>query len=285
MATAAYVGFKPLHEAHAIEQLIAAVQFDRPIDDAAIRAVSEVMTRFQDALPGRSEIRGMGFQVGPLGVTPIAPSTSELPSGVVRTLSDGRGVVVKELRVDRQSVVFRSLVYTRWDAVWGEAGRYLSELLPVLGETNVAAYSLAYVDKFVWSGTPETCRPALLLRQGSPYISPGIFDATDLWHCHSGRFVTSGGPSRRLEVVDLDCVDETDSGMSDAKPVRVVRISTTITDQFNQPGFQSVTMPAAQGTAHLERGFVELHTLLKTVFAAIVSDEAATQVGLNANAG
>lgn len=285
MATAAEKqGFRPVHEAHAIEQLVATVQFEQPLADDAIRAAMDVMSRFNDVLPGRNEIRGMGFQIGPQGVTPIASRISGVPDGIVRTFSDGRGVVVKELRLDRQSLVFRTLTYTRWDAVWGEARRYFEVLLPIFGGINIAAYALSYVDKFIWTGSLEKCRPIALLKPSSPYISPASFEATDLWHCHFGRFVAAGEQTKRLEVVDFDCIDEADALGATQEAVRVVRISTTVTDFFNQPGFSAYLLPADESMPQLDRAFSALHSLLKDVFGAIVGDEAAIQVGLN-NAG
>lgn len=285
MATAAALdGFRPMHEAHAIEQLIVTVQFEAPLADAAIKSVIEIMGQFQDSLPGKNDIRGMGFQFGPNGVTPISQYTPEMPHGIIRTLTDGKGVVVKELRVDRQSLVFRTLNYTRWDNVWAETRGYFSKLLPTLENTNIAAYSLAYLDKFVWEGSRQTCRPERLLKQHSRYISPASFDANDLWHCHSGRFISANNQTKRLEVVDVDCVDEVDGTSINAEPTRVVRISTTLTDFLSQPGFPPVQLQANKSLEQLDIALTEQHNSLKQVFSAIVSDEIANLVGLNANA-
>lgn len=278
-------GFRPLHEAHAIEQLIVSIQFDRPLADAGMRAANAVMSRFQEALPGRSDIMGVGFQVGPQGVMPITQMVSDAPNGVVRTLSDRRGVVVKELRIDRQALVFRTLMYTRWDAVWGEAREYFSQLLPALGDCGLAAYGLTYHDKFVWDGPRESCTPNSLLREGSPYISHAVFGSRDLWHSHTGQFVATGGPARRLQVINIDCVDEADGSKSPPEPTRVVRIATALTDFLNQAEHAQVSIPVSESMGHLDGAFAELHGMLKTVFLQIVSNDAAQQVGLDPNAG
>ena len=279
---AAQVGFRPVHEAHAIEHLLATIHFDRPIDDHGIRTAIELMAQFQVELPGRNEIRGMGFQIGPQGVMPLTQGgPSEVPDGLVRFLMDGRGVMVKELRVDRQSIVFRTQAYTRWDAVWSEARGYIQALLPRLGVANLSAYSLAYVNKFIWTGSPESAQSESLFRPDSPYVTSKSLEAKDLWHCHTGRFESNSTQVKRLEAVNLDCADEQDEA---GQPQRVVRISTTITDIFNQPGFTPHQVNGEEALPMLDRAFPELHIVLKDVFSKIVSDSVAAQIGLDVNA-
>ena len=279
---AAQVGFRPVHEAHAIEHLLATIHFDRPIDDNGIRTAIELMAQFQAELPGRNEIRGMGFQIGPHGVMPLTyAGAAEVPDGLVRFLMDGRGVLVKELRVDRQSIVFRTQAYTRWDAVWSEVRGYIQTLLPRLGVANLSAYSLAYVDKFIWTGPPVSAKPESLFRSNSPYVASKSLQATDLWHCHTGRFESTSAEVKRLEAVNLDCADEPDEA---GQPQRVVRISTTITDIFNQPGSKPHQVNGEEALPMLDRAFPELHRVLKGVFSQIVSDAVAAQVGLDVHA-
>jgi hypothetical protein len=282
MATAAQNGgFRPVHEAHAIEQVIATIQFDRPLDGAPIRAADQALVRYEQALPGRSEIRAMGIQFGPAGVSAVTPQMTDAPNGIARSVSDGRGVVVKELRIDRQSLMFRTQVYTRWDAVWAEAREYFGTLLGLVGDVNVGGYGLAYVDKFIWTGAPGTCRPTDLIRTDAPFVSRASLDATDLWHCHSGRFSIVDGRIKRLENVDFDCIDEPASTLG-GEPQRAVRISTQFTDLLNQPGAYQWNLAAREAMPELDAEFVTLHNLLKNVFGQIVNDDAARKVGLHA---
>ncbi len=275
--------FRPMHEAHSIEQVVITVRFDRPLTDEAIRSADETMSSLQDALPRRDSIQGMAFQVGPQGVMPIAPPIVDVPNGIARTRTDNGGALIKDLRIDRQSINFRTFEYTRWEAVWTEAREYFGSLLPRLGETNIAAYALSYVDKFVWTGSRQTCRPTSLLKSGSLYVSPASFDADDLWHCHSGRFISANGHTKRLEAVNIDCVDENDITGITPQLVRVVRISTTLTDFLNQQGFLPRELPVTDAIGYLDGAAQELHSSLKSMFGAIVNDDTADQVGLNAS--
>lgn len=275
------MGFVPVHEAHAIEQLTAVVNFDHALDDSEMLEADKVLARFDAALPGRAEIRGVGFQFGPLGVVPIASTPgNDAPNGIVRNISDPRGAILKELRLERQSILFRTTSYTRWDKVWGEAKEYFGALLPLFGEACVSAYSLAYSDKFIWRGEKVQCRAAGLLRADSPYVAPGIFKAVDLWHCHSGRFIQSESGAKRLEVVDLDCIDEIELGMAGPESIRVVRISTNLTDQLVHPESTAKPLSAKGGISALDSAFVAFHTQLKDVFESIVTDEMAIKVGM-----
>lgn len=286
MATAAaQARFKPLHDAHAIEQLAASIQFEQPLSDDAVRSAISAMAEFQPTLKGFQDIRGVGFQFGPGGLVPLSHAQSALPDGHVRFAMDEAGVMLRELRIDRQSLVFRTQAYTRWDAVWGEAGGYISQLLPLLGDATISAFSLHYIDKFIWSGAPETCRPSSLFRPGSAYLTPRSLNSEDLWHCHSGQFRSGSAEVKRLEVVDIDCVDEFVGGSQTlSSPQRVIRIGTVITDRFNQAGYAPRQVVCRDATDAANQTFPVLHTELKRVFSEILSDEYATRIGLNTNA-
>lgn len=283
-SVAAQNSFKPVHEAHAIEQLIVAVQFDTPLPDDAISAVNEAMAGFGDELPARNDIRGMGFQIGPNGVMPIAHAIADRPDGVVRHRTNERGVQIKELRIDRQNLVFRTLLYTRWDAIWMETQRYFNEILKNLEGINVGSYGLTYIDKFIWQGSLDTCHPTLLLRDDSPYVTAKCLNAQDLWHSHSGMFSRASDHIKRLEVVDLDCVDELDEQVGFGAPSqRIVRVSINVVDILNQPGHDPRLISGAKAMEELSRGFSELHSIQKRIAGEIFTKETATRIGLILN--
>lgn len=280
--TAAQDGFRPVHEAHAIEQVLIAIQFAAPLVDDALRTVFEATNHLTDTLPGRHEIRGMGFQIGVNGVMPLASQiVGEMPSGVVRSSTDGSGVLVKELRIDRQSLVFRTQVYAGWAAVWAETSRYFDSVLQHVGTTQVASYGLTYIDKFIWQGRPETCSPGALLKLDSPYIAPKSFEARDLWHTHSGRFLRNSDFVKRLEAVDVDCLDEPDLRVGSTQNFqRVVRVATNVVDFYNQPGFAARVISGEEARQGMVSAFAELHAQQKVVISQILNAEAAQRIGL-----
>lgn len=279
MATATgKTGFVPVHDAHAIEQLTATVAFARPLSDTEMRKAAESLSHFESTLPGLHQILGMGFSIGPQGVNPIMSNVAGVPAGVIRTFTSPKGLVVKELKLERQALTYRTLEYTRWDSVWGEARGYFAGVLAELPrELLLSGYVLSYSDKFIWQGELAEMRADLLLRSGSRFVSPSTFEANDLWHCHSGQFLRAGEAVKRLVVVDCDCVDEQDAGPSQ----RVVRIGTTMTEMLNQPGYAPLDVPLPDAMSRLDTSFPELHKLLKGVFAEVVNDAAAEAVALN----
>ena len=197
---------------------------------------------------------------------------------MLRTYTDPKGVVVKELKLERQALTFRTLAYTRWSTVWKEARNYFEVVLArVPNEVMLSGYTLSYSDKFIWHGVASEMDVNLLLRQDSEYITPKTFSANDLWHCHSGQFVRAKESVKRLIVVDCDCVDEQEFGANR----RVVRIGTTLTELLNQPGFEQSTIPLPSSMNTLDEAFRILHNELKKVFSEIVSDAIAETVGLN----
>jgi hypothetical protein len=209
----------------------------------------------------------------------------ELPSGVVRSLADARGVLIKELLIDRQNVVFRSQAYTRWDAFWAEASSYVDEVLSHIGAANIGSYGLTYVDRFIWTGPPETCRPIDLLRTSSPHIAPKSLDAHDLWHCHSGSFTRISDTVKRLQVVDLDSLDDLDmQGGQIPTMKRSIRIAINVADMYNQPGYASHFVNGSAARGELGQQFAELHTQQKRVIAEILNDASAARIGLHKNA-
>lgn len=275
--------FVPLHDAHAIDQLVATVQFASRLTDGELDAIGSAMAHFQEQLPNTHQVRGVTFNFGPEGITPVQQADAAAPDGFVRFLADGK-TALKELRVDRDSLVFRTQVYTRWDAVWKEARSYFDKVLALLEPGRVSALGLLYVDKFIWMGPPDACRPSFLLRDDSPYMTMNSLASQDLWHCHSGRFLKAAADVKRLEVVDIDCLDEPHETAAGAVQRRVLRIATAVTDIYNQPGFEPRKQPQGNVIDDAEVAFSGLHIELKRVLSEIISDTYAARVGLNINA-
>ncbi|MFN9476405.1 TIGR04255 family protein [Acidovorax sp.] len=271
------VAFRPLHESHAIEQVVISVHFANVLPEEVLRAGAASMLQFKKELGGQQDITGVNLSLGPGGVAPMV-----LPSfqGQARFATDNAGVLLKELRLEAQAIVFRSQRYTRWNALWKEAGKYLEALLACAGDAQIASLNLQYTDKFLWQSSPGSCRSDLLLRRDSPFVAPRIFDAGDLWHCHSGRFERLNDAVQRLEIVDLDCIDEGPE-QPGTEPTRAVLITTSVSDRFNRPGYHAVDFPARQALAGINEVFNNLHTQVKSVFSQIITDEISDSIGMN----
>lgn len=265
--------FEPLHQAHAIEQVSCAVQFGTPLADNGIKKASEIANGFKAELPGGGPTQGIRFQFGP----GIVPAQAAVSGGVVRTKSRADGVVESELRVERQLLSFRTILYTRWDKVWGEAGKYFGELLPIYAASaKVAGINLSYVDKFVWSGDPTACRPADLLKPGSKYVAPHVFDQNDFWHSYTGAFVRNDDRTKRLVNVNVDYLEES----SDEKLRRVVAITTVLTDLMNQDGYTPFELAPDTASKEVGAHMQDLHNFAKIAFGDVINAEMSKRIDL-----
>lgn len=267
--------FEPIHEAHAIEQVLFVLQIDRPLDEVDFAAVCEVANQFKSELPGSVEIQGLALRIdarGPSGPIPSGPTVGR----VFRKMRPD-GTVESELRVDKDSVTFRTSLYTRWDAIWTQARRYFDALVPkYVAQAGISGISLNFVDKFLWIGATSECRPSLLLRPGSKYLCPHVYSAQDLWHSHTGAFLRISNEIKRLLNINVDYLDENrPNGIQ-----RVVAITTVLTDLMNQPGYTQSQVVAKDAAEFLDAQMKQLHTFGKEVFGNTINDEMCRRIAL-----
>ena len=274
-------GFEPLHDAHAIEQVVFAIQFQGQLDDDAFKHVCDALDPVTDDLPKKVPIPGSNvvgqnftFTFGPIST----PASSAHVAKIYQNVQPD-GTVGIEFKIDRGSVVFRTTLYTRWAATWSRARKYYDVVLPMYAaKLSVAGVSLNYVDKFVWTGAPADCRPALLLGQNSKYLCPHVYDSTDLWHSHTGAFSRVDRHTKRLLNVNVDYIDEQNNNV----PRRTIAIGTVISDLMNQPEYDPIEIPEADVNSFFDSRMQQLHDFGKLVFANIINDQMSKRIALKA---
>lgn len=269
--------FEPLHRAHSIEQVVFAVQVDRPLGDDGLKAAEAAIRPLAADLPNSSPLQimtmALAFGAG-MGAFPGTPSPV---SGYVFQKLLENGPIETELRIDRSSIVYRTLNYTRWDSVWERLNKYLCALVPIYaGQSTITAIGLNYVDKFIWVGPQDKCRANLLLRLNSAYVCPHVYDTDSLWHSHTGVFVSADSRTKRLLNINLDCTDETVAEGTR----RIVVITTSLTDFLNQPGYESTPLTPDLAKAVVENHMNSMHTFSKGILGATLSNEMARRVAL-----
>ena len=268
--------YDPIHQAHALEQVVFVIQFDRQLGNAAFDTVlGSVKQISEQDFPGRAELQSF-FIVGTQPAQPN-PTTAAGAHGRVlfRQAPDGR--TDRELRVERSSLTFRTQLYTRWSEVWGEARKQFDRLLPLyLVESNLASVSTNFIDRFVWVGNAKEATPALLLRKGCEYIAPHVYGAPDLWHSHTGAFLNADIRTKRLVNVNADHVEES---VSDELKRSIV-FATVFTDLFSQPGYGPLELTAATICAFVDSHMQDLHVLGKTVLGNMINDEMGRRIAL-----
>ena len=264
--------FDPVHDAHAIEQVVFVLQTDSPLEDQTFLEAREAADTFRSELPGRGDFQGMGLVFGVVGVgVPPAPIV-----GTAFSRTNPAGMVESELRVERSSLTFRTTLYTRWDTVWAQARKYFDVLVPKYAtKPRIAGISLNFVDRFVWTGKTSECRPDLLLRRASKYVAPHVYELTDLWHSHTGAFIRADSQTKRLLNVNIDYVD----GDASAKTRNVV-VTTVLNDMFNQPDYETSEFKQDAAMQVFEEHMQELHMFGKKVFGNIINDEMKKRIAL-----
>jgi uncharacterized protein (TIGR04255 family) len=273
--------FEPVHSAHSIEQVILAFATSHPLNDEQMLEMRNVSEAFKEALPGHKEIQTLSFpfQIG--AAAPLQSAAAPVNNGRVFSLSAPDGTVEKELRIDRTSVSFIVRRYTRWAAVWEDASRYFSVLAPIYAAApqGIKAVSLNIVDKFVWQGDISEAAPDQLLSPESKYLSPHIFKTSELWHSHTGVFIHADSHTKRLLNVNVDCLDEDDSGA----PRRVIAITMVLNDMLNEPSYDASGWTQESVFTQVESHFEQLHACNKDVLSGLINDKMAKRIALGGN--
>lgn len=278
-ATLAQSGrFDPVHAAHAIEQVVFVVQFDPPLDESQLSEIREAALQFKSEkdLPGQMEIQEIAIAFGSPGAA-VAPPPPRMPPGLVLQSTGRDGAVESDLRVERASLTFRTTLYTRWDAVWIQARRYFESMLSKYAQySQIATISLNYVDKFVWAGPLDQCSPNLLLHPQSKYVCPHVYEVTEFWHSHTGKFIRTDAYTKRLLNVNVDYLEE----VSGVDSRRVVAITTVVSDMLNQPGYSSTEVAKEDVLEFVDERMQKLHAFGKEILSGIVSPEMSKRIAL-----
>lgn len=268
--------FEPVHNAHAIDQVAFGVQFDRQLSDEELKAAKQAIGT-PDELPGRMELRGIAMTIGPNA--PAMARTPNAVAGHVFTRIRADGAVETELQLQRESLSFRTALYTRWVSVFAQVDKYFSSVLRIyLAHARVTQVTLNYLDKFVCTAPVSECNPAEILQKNSAYLAPRIFDVRDLWHCHTGTFTKLDRQTKQLVTVNVDFITET--LLPDEKERSAVAITTVLTNLFNQPGYDPLDLAPDAGQRFMAECFQSLHNLDKAVLRGIITPEAARRIAL-----
>lgn len=280
--------FEPIHDAHAIEQVAMAIQLVAPLDDmmfalalARTEALREVFPRVMDLPGGGIQLIGAGQQIAIQAVQfpNVISQQQQVSGGRIFGKYRSNGSVESELRVERTSVSYRSSAYTSWRDVWKIAKGYFNCVIPIFAEASIPllGISLNYVDKFRWNGPMDDIRVQNLLRTGSRYVAPHVFDLKDLWHSHTGAFQRMDDETKRLLIINIDCNDDMSTGVSQ----RTIAIATILTDMFNQPGYGPKTLSEPASMDFFEHRLKLLHDHGKEIFGETINDDMCKRIGLH----
>lgn len=264
--------FEPLHKAHAIEQVIFVVRFDREISEENLGAIRIGLGRIPK-LPNRLPIRNLTIPIGAAGPADV----SSVAGFTYNKLSDD-DELEEELRLDKTSIIFKTFLYKRWVENWGVVRDYLDKLLPFyIKEASVQEVSLVVIDKFLWTSDSNSAKPALLLRPNSSHLVPYVYTTPDLWHSHTGAFLHVDHYTRRLKMLEVEYVD---LSQKDGTKKRAITIKNAGVDTLGVPGYKALEFDGNSALDFISNHMDQLHTLNKEILREILNDEMCERIAL-----
>jgi hypothetical protein len=284
MVTEKMTGWHPIHDNHAIAVMAAVVTFAQAIPDLLLKRVLQDSedAAFGLGLKSRHAIRGFQIPVG-IDATPQSGAVGAVQGQFFNALletPDGAppsAQIAEQLRVDQGAVVYRTWQYVSWK--W-QFERMRNLMAPALERAKsavaFASIRLEYLDRFQFRGDATVADPKQLLRVDCPLIAPHVFSARDLWHSHTGSFLTTVDHYKRLQQVMIDAIDEPYPPQERVPPVRWVNITTALEDRLTPPltADQEIDITAIFQTLDT------LHVSLKDILSSIITEKLAKRICL-----
>ena len=271
---------RPARDGSSVAHVIVGLIFASPPEPEAIRRalpLHEVHDVLRERYPRRQQRRaatvavnadeGVVDEVGPSELAGFSFDFVN-PDGNVRRALGCTEQSLRVVRVDRSNL----------DQVQAEAFEEFDIVLHVLGQ-GVRNLVLERLDRFVWSGSRTEFRAAHVFRPDTRWLTPNIFDATDMWHTHHGFFSYPGAPHahRLLHRFQIHTSTGEDARPTepDATLVVDVKQSLNVLNGVDAPGSDHRVMSAEEllGEHGLLRDYLpDLVNKSETLLSEIVSD-------------
>lgn len=286
------MSWQPAHEAHSIESVTLSFILMDALPPRGWQKVLEVAgeclpTFGYHAAPNQPELQelpmlrgapAIKIRVGPAGLAVGSAATgSAITSRSFQKVIDGQ--VEAQIIVSRNGIVATTSAYDRW-------AHFRDGILDAIGEalnitqdmSSVSFVKLEVWDRFVFSGSPEEANFGELLRNDANFVPPFAARAGSLWHSHIGYFDEPGRSAQRLVNMNLDAVDIPDAPPPEAAEGvvasrRSLGIYTMVQDI---PHTVSDEEPIGDVRGLLD----EMHGILNTLLAGVITDEAARRISL-----
>jgi uncharacterized protein (TIGR04255 family) len=224
------MGFRPVGERHAIQEVVFILNFARPIDALEMDRFYNSHDLWKAELPKSERPQVFQFFVGPggsNGIPPPPPPASIAPSIFQSFRRDG--ALEWQMQANQNWLAVNCLSYSRWDAVSKQAlnllekgvGAFQSDGLPILSTT------LQYIDTFVWEGEFSDYDTKGLLKPNSKLLPNGFSPHGPAWHYHSGTFDMSGSQNSGRRLMRRIHIDSQIEGSTS-----VTRMDISLTSDF-----------------------------------------------------
>jgi uncharacterized protein (TIGR04255 family) len=195
---------KPHGGKHAISNVLFLFEFSAPLPPHAFASLlegTELHDQLVEKLPRVSKQQQMMLNIpqGPgveqfFGAPFPGPFAGPFgPAGPISGIAFDRvkpnGEPALSVNIQANALIIVCGEYVRWAGLWAEVKRYLSILVPWLGDTKFSALSLQYTDAFKVSFPQGEAQPLTeLFCAGNKYLPPTFTSLTDAFHSHHGYF-------------------------------------------------------------------------------------------------
>jgi len=183
-----------------------------------------------------------------------------------------------KFHIDRQGLRYEDWSYTRWSALLGKASDVMADAFKSYAQSaHISSIYIDYIDIFQAKLDPaDRADCSTIIDANSPFVSSGVFDATNAWHTHSGRFSFPDVAVRQLQQANVDVGEMmTNEGM-----VQAIQIRTLITNQLNVPGLEPFA-PDRQTMAVVREHMERQHDVGKSILGRLLTSKAAAAISLN----
>ena len=197
-------------------------------------------------------------------------------SGFQLTKTGADGKPSRVLRMVNNLLTVHFMKYDRWAPTLSDSLQYIFTILPRLDlESNaLQAFSLRYIDRFTFDGSPNDARASLLIDGESSYVTKRCFDVGSFWHCNSGWFEMFGDGSRVLSQLNLSSsmVDNAPTVTIDHNMIcQMKRLHNTVESFFKSSGGKNIGFEASLN---------HLHDMNHTVLSDILLPDMSRRIGL-----
>jgi uncharacterized protein (TIGR04255 family) len=270
------------------------------VHDKHAIAVVAVVINFSGEMPARLalKLQDHATEVGKgVGLTNTAPvhGIAFDPTGGIASATETIGVVLssvhgiptvpgfpldfsRQLQVQRNSITYRTSVYTRWQDMRSELEVLLSPLIAMVSEViGIESIRFEYLDIFIYSGDINEANLSGLISQSSPMVSAHVFKGSANWHCHTGdsRALDIPGSSAIIQVN----LDSNTLRQRSGNGTAVRRLVNLMTAREDRMPFGRVEKSDYNNEIVLRR-LDEMHEELKRLVVGLLVKEMRLKVGL-----
>jgi uncharacterized protein (TIGR04255 family) len=271
---------RPLFEAHSIDQVAFAIDLKSELTPEVISVLQSHAAKVKDLLPkvnivGKVQIH---FDADKPNETQVNHTTQ--PGAISLESFQPNGRLAWKFEAIENKIVVSCNTYSRWTTVWPLACRILVTFMaPIINVVLFTRIALEYLDGFFIVEDAADFRAGNLLREGSKYLPPHIFEAPDLWHAHTGAYEYLPDKSRRLIRVNTDCINLKRPNTKRVNIVTLIQEGWPGTGEFDASSEEAIRTSLE---TCLTKSFGELHDASKVILRHVVNDAISKRISLDA---